>query len=50
MVEGGPSGVNMWKCTLRLWLDAFHSPLPLEIERAAVGIAWEREARDVDIP
>jgi len=33
--------------TLVWWQDTFSAQLPLEIERAAVGIDWEREARDL---
>jgi hypothetical protein len=32
------------------WQDGFDAPLPLEIERAASGVEWEREARDFDLP
>jgi hypothetical protein len=32
------------------WQDAFSAPLPVEIERAAAVIDWERSAIDVDLP
>jgi hypothetical protein len=38
------------KLTLLWWQDAFELPLPREIERAASGLAWERLAKDVDLP
>lgn len=36
--------------TLLWWQDAFELPLPQEIERAAADLAWERLAKDVDLP
>jgi hypothetical protein len=36
--------------TLVWWQDAFASPLPVEIERAATGVDWEHSAVDVDLP
>jgi hypothetical protein len=36
--------------TLVWWQDAFSAPLPVEIERAAAVIDWERSAIDVDLP
>jgi hypothetical protein len=33
--------------TLVWWQDRFDAPLPVEIERAASGLAWERSAKDV---
>jgi hypothetical protein len=36
--------------TLVWWQDVFELPLPQEIERVASGVAWERLAKDVDLP
>jgi hypothetical protein len=42
-------GFNAWsQLTLVWWQDAFDAPMPVEIERAAAGLEWERSARDVE--
>lgn len=46
LVQGGLAGSS--ELTLVWWQDRFDAPLPVEIERAAAGVDWERSARDVE--
>jgi hypothetical protein len=48
VLEAEPMNPEAFHSSLTIvwWVDAFSSPLPAEVERAAAGVAWEREARD----